>query len=151
VLSNTTITCSVGNATAAAVTALIDIGLTCSVANAVASGISTLISRAVAAGPGNASATGVTTLVASGVNVTCSVGYSAATGVKANILGISVAVVPKKSAFVVTGNEQHWVEKVEESEFCYTGLDNRWVEEGPKQSFVLRKPNEVFTSRRKAA
>lgn len=62
-----------------------------------------------------------------------------------------MAVVPKKSAFVVTGNEQHWVEKVEESEFCCTGISNHWVEEVPSQHFVLRKPNEVFTSRRKAA
>jgi hypothetical protein len=74
-----TITCSVGNANATGVTALVSRAIPCSVGNANATGVSALVSRSIPCSVGNTNATGVTALVSR--SIPCAVGNANATGV----------------------------------------------------------------------
>jgi hypothetical protein len=85
--ANTTITCSVGNANATGVTALVSRSIPCAVGNANATGVTSLVSLAIPCSVGNANATGVTATISAGgsVTITCSVANANATGPSALI------------------------------------------------------------------
>jgi hypothetical protein len=117
VASETTITCSVGNAAAAGPTATINAarvipaapgnatatGVTSAIdqqriiaappANAAANGAQAAISRSVLTSPANAVADGPAATIQAAITVACSVGNSAASGARASI-GISVVTAP---------------------------------------------------------
>ncbi len=85
--SGTTITCTVGNAAAAGVTANVNTSIVCTVGNANAAGVTANLNIAIPAAVGNASAAGITATISAGGNVTitCTVGNADAAGPSALI------------------------------------------------------------------
>ena len=81
--SGTTITCTVGNASAAGVLANLNRGIACSVGSATAGGVSALLNRAIAATAGNAHAEGVSAKLNRAISAT--VGDAIAAGITASI------------------------------------------------------------------
>lgn len=79
----TTITCTVGNASAAGPSALVNASISSTVGNASAAGVTAAVNASIAATVGNAAAAGVTALVSTTVQT--STGNAVAAGVTANV------------------------------------------------------------------
>lgn len=135
--SGTTITCTVGSASATGPTALLNKTLQTSVAAASATGATALVSQTLQAAPGNASATGVSASISTGgsTTISCTVGGASATGVTAQLNRIFGVGVGNAIASGVTAN-------------TYSGqLALAGALVGARLQFGGTRPGQVSTSR----